>query len=123
MALLGLLRSDLLAYRRRCGQPNDEALIFTRDDGSFIRAEDWKNWQARWFAEAATEVGLPWTAAYNLRHSFASLLIHSDMSVPEIARHMGHSIEMLLSTYAHVIDEFAGSSRIDPEAEISRTRG
>ena len=30
---------------------------------------------------------------------------------------------MLLSTYAHVIDEFAGSSRIDPEAEISRARG
>ena len=121
--LLAPLRTDLVEYRRRCGQPDDEALIFTRDDGSFIRAEDWKNWQTRWFAEAAAAVGLPWTAPYNLRHSFASLLIHSDMSVPEIASHMGHSIEMLLSTYAHVIDEFAGSSRIDPEAVISRARG
>ena len=36
---------------------------------------------------------------------------------------MGHLIEMLLSIYAYVIVGFAGSSRIDPEAEISRARG
>jgi hypothetical protein len=45
---------------------------------------------------------------YDLRHSFASLLIHEgELSIVEIANQLGHSTETLLRVYAHVIAEMA----------------
>jgi hypothetical protein len=35
---------------------------------------------------------------------------------------MGHSIQMLLSTYVHVIEELRGRERISAEAEIREAR-
>jgi hypothetical protein len=39
-----------------------------------------------------------------------------------VARHAGHSLGVLLSTYAHLIDEYADSPAIDPEGEIATAR-
>jgi hypothetical protein len=39
-----------------------------------------------------------------------------------VARQLGHSLAVLLSTYAHLIDEFEERSNIDAEAEISEAR-
>jgi hypothetical protein len=36
-----------------------------------------------------------------------------------VARQAGHSLALLLSTYAHLIDEYAASPAVDPEAEIA----
>ena len=46
------------------------------------------------------------TVAYDLRHSFASLLMHEGrLSIVELAEQMGHNPTMCLSTYAHVMAE------------------
>jgi hypothetical protein len=37
-------------------------------------------------------------------------------------RQLGHSLAVLLSTYAHLIDEYEDAERIDAEAEIAKAR-
>jgi integrase len=43
--------------------------------------------------------------AYDLRHSFVSLLVAQGATVVEVAQQAGHSPTMALSTYAHLFDE------------------
>jgi len=38
--------------------------------------------------------------------------------VVQISQQLGHSIEMLLSTYAHVISEYASAPKVVPDEEI-----
>ena len=56
---------------------------------------------------------------YDLRHSFASLLLHEGRSVIYVARQLGHDARLTLSTYGHVIDELDDVPRIDAEAAIA----
>jgi hypothetical protein len=56
---------------------------------------------------------------YDLRHSFASLLLAGDRQPLYVARQLGHSVSVLLSTYAHLIDEYEERERIDADAEIA----
>ena len=39
-----------------------------------------------------------------------------------VAKQLGHSVTVLLSTYGHLFDEFDGRERIDAEAEIREAR-
>jgi integrase len=54
-------------------------------------------------------VGVP----YDLRHSFASLLLHEGRSVIYVARQLGHDARLTLTTYGHVIDELEDAPRQD----------
>ncbi|MBV8218590.1 MAG: hypothetical protein JO325_09000 [Solirubrobacterales bacterium] len=53
---------------------------------------------------------------YDLRHSFASLLLAAGKQP------LGHTLAVFLSTYAHLIDEFEDRERIDADAEIATAR-
>jgi integrase len=59
---------------------------------------------------------------YDLRHSFASLRLAEGRQPLYVARQLGHSLAVLLETYAHLIEEYAEDERIDAEAEIIRAR-
>jgi integrase len=61
-------------------------------------------------------------APYDLRHSFASLLLAEGRQPLYVARQLGHSVSVLLSTYAHLIDEYEACERIDADAEIAGER-
>jgi hypothetical protein len=43
--------------------------------------------------------------------------------ITSVARWLGHSLSVLLRTYAHVIDEYSDSERVDAELEIGKARG
>ena len=60
--------------------------------------------------------------AYDLRHSFVSLLIAEGRSIVDVARQAGHSATMALDTYGHVFDELDGAGRIVPEEAIREAR-
>ena len=47
-----------------------------------------------------TELKLPYRPPYNARHTYATICLMSDMNTAFIAQQMGHSVQMLLSTYA-----------------------
>jgi integrase len=59
---------------------------------------------------------------YGLRHSYASLRIREGASITELAAALGHSPQMTLNTYAHVIDELRGAPRLSAADEIVRAR-
>jgi integrase len=54
-------------------------------------------------ARAAT--AFPHARPYDLRHSFASLLLHEGRSPIYVARQLGHGADLTLKVYGHVIDE------------------
>ena len=135
VTLLAPLRRDLLAFRLAAGNPPDEALVLPQADGRPWRLHDYKNWQrpavktersrraASIFAAAATSIGRPNATPYFLRHTYASLrLAEQRLSLQEIAEEMGHTVEVLARTYAHVISEYRGRGPIAPDALIDRAR-
>ena len=80
-------------------------------------------WRNRTFEVAGRAAGLEVIRPYDLRHSFASLLIHEGhLSIVEIAARLGHSPTMTLGTYAHVMGELKGSRRIAPDRRIREAR-
>jgi integrase len=118
--LLGPLRQDLGELRLQSGRPADGASVFPVP----LRARhNFNNWRTRVFHPAAKRAGVPEDLVpYDLRHTFASLLIwEGRLSIVEIAAQMGHSPRMLLGTYTHVIAELSGQ-RMDIEAAIRRAR-
>jgi hypothetical protein len=59
---------------------------------------------------------------YDLRHSFASLLLHEGRSVIHVARQLGHNTTLTLKTYGHVIDELDDQPAISAEDAIRAAR-
>jgi integrase len=59
---------------------------------------------------------------HDLRHSFASLLLHEGRSVIYVARQLGHDARLPLTRYGHVIDELEDRPRIEAEAAIAEAR-
>ena len=88
--LLGPLTGDLAQWRGLGPLPLPSALIFPTSKGMLWTGEDWRNWRQRQWANAVEAVGLEHARPYDLRHSFASLLIHEGRSVMYVARQLGH---------------------------------
>ena len=121
--LVASLRKDLTEWRLACGRPGDPDLVFPAADGGPWRDHDYRNWRRRVYQPTAQTCGLNGSRPYDLRHSFASLLIHEGrLSVVEIAAQLGHSPTMTLNTYGHVIAELKGSTRISAEDQIREAR-
>lgn len=63
------------------------------------------------------------TQRYDLRHSFASLLIHAGRhSIVDIAQQLGHDPNTCLSTYAHVMAELRDAERLSAQEQIRAAR-
>jgi integrase len=61
------------------------------------------------FKAAAEAAGLPEDfRPYDLRHTCASLMLRAGIPAPDVAEHMGHSLETLLCVYAHAIKAMKG---------------
>ncbi len=83
----------------------------------------WQTWRADRWVPACRAAGLsPIPRPYDLRHSFASLLLAEGRQPLYVARQLGHSLGVLLETYAHLIEEYAEAQRIDAEHEIVSAR-
>ena len=119
--MLAALKLDL-AELRRSTAPTDDDLIFPNFEGQPISNWDYRNWRRRVFKPAAVAAGLPDAIPYDLRHSFASLLIHEGRSVVDVARQMGHAPEMTWRTYAHVIDDLDATEQVTADELVTRAR-
>ena len=76
---------------------------------------NWKNWNRRVFAPAAHRAGVV-AVPYDLRHTFASLLIHEGRPVPYVSAALGHaSSRMTLDRYAHVFED----ARLRPAVSLA----
>jgi integrase len=89
------------------------------------RGKERRGSDARWCARTRGEPtgadpALDSQPHYDLRHSFASLLLHEGRSVTYVARQLGHAatLTLTLNTYGHVIDELDDSPHIPAEDAI-----
>jgi hypothetical protein len=75
------------------------------------------------YVPAATAAGVETPRPYDLRHSFASLLIHEGRhSIVDIAAQLGHDATMTLSTYAHVVAELRDAPKAGADEQIRIAR-
>jgi integrase len=63
------------------------------------------------FAKAARDAGVTVSRPYDLRHSAASLWLAEGMNAVQVAAWMGHSLQELSKTYAHVIADLDPDDR------------
>jgi integrase len=121
--LLPALAAELREWRLASGRPADEALVIPGPSGDAWTKTDWQNWRSRQWRRACREAGLdPVPRPYDLRHSFASLLLAERHQPLYVALQLGHTPAVLLSTYAHLLPEFADAERVEPELEIAKAR-
>jgi integrase len=82
----------------------------------------WNRWSEGTFRRAAKAAGAEGARAYDLRHSYVSLLIQEGVSILEVARQAGHTPTVALDVYGHVFDEFDPAERTSAEERIRGAR-
>jgi integrase len=120
--LLAPLASDLRSWRLRSGRPRDTAYVFPAPDGGAWSKSAYQNWRRRTFGRIRANAEALTARPYDLRHSFASLLLHEGRSVIYVARQLGHDARLTLTTYGHVIDELEDQPHISAEDAIAEAR-
>jgi len=119
--LVDVLREDLAAWQS--ARVHFGPLLFGRPDEDAWTLDDWNNWRSRCFHRACRAAGLGQPRPYDLRHSFASLLIREQrVSVVDLADQLGHAPTMTLDTYSHVMREHRGAPTRDAEGWIREAR-
>ena len=83
-------------------------------------ANGFEKWRQRRSNELLEAAGVAAGRPYDLRHSFASLLLHEGRDVIYVARQLGHGADLTLRTYGHVIEELEGSPQLPAEEAIAR---
>ncbi|MFL5885411.1 MAG: hypothetical protein ACJ77M_10105 [Thermoleophilaceae bacterium] len=73
--LLGPLATNLAEWRLARGRP-EAGPVFPGADGEAWTAEGFNKWRERTFRDALDAAGIERARPYDLRHSFASLLLH-----------------------------------------------
>ena len=107
---------------RAAPRPGDSELLFPGKDGRPGTQAAYQSWRRRAFNRATLAAGLAHARPYDLRHSFASLLLHEGRSVIYVARQLGHDARLTLTRYGHVIDELEDRPPIEAEAVIVDAR-
>jgi integrase len=120
--LLAPLAEDLWVWRGVSGEPHLGALMFPAENGDVWSANGFEKWRRRRFALLLDAGGLDRGRPYDLRHSFASLLLHEGRDVIYVARQLGHGAELTLRTYGHVIEELEDAPQLSAEEAINLAR-
>ena len=115
--LVMILRAHLQRWPARSG------LVFTNRRGDPVAPGNYGRVWTR-------ETGRLWpkghplaeTEPYDLRHTAATLMIRAGVPLPEVARRLGHSVEILLRVYAGVFEDERNRSNEAIEREFERQR-
>jgi integrase len=84
---------DIREYRLAVGRPPDATLVLLDDDGGPWDKSAWQVWARDRWAPACRAVGLdPAPRPYNLRHSFASLLLAAGRQPLWVASQAGRAL-------------------------------
>lgn len=91
----------LAELRKR--QPAGQQLVFgytpKRGTERAYRPRSYRSW----LATRCREAGVPCYPVHALRHTYASLGLDAGVPAQDLARQLGHSVSVLLETYAHWI--------------------
>ena len=119
--LLPSLRQDLAEFELAQGRPS--GLIFRGVKRDLWTQTMWQNWWRKSWVPAVKGLRvLPRPRPYDLRHSFASLLIAQGFNVFEVADQLGNGPDVIRKTYGHVFKEFKAGERVPAEERIRAAR-
>jgi integrase len=98
----------------------DVRLVFPGQRGGVI---DLKHFRRGQWKPALESAGIAPRRIYDMRHSFATWALDAGLSMFELARYMGTSVEMIDRTYGHLAQgaEEAASAKLD--AAFARRSG
>lgn len=120
--ILGPLLEDIDAYRASVSADKDD-LIVLDPNGEPWSDSRYRNWRARQWRKACEAAGVGQRRPYDLRHGFASLLLHEGRSITFTARQLGNDPRVLAKEYAHVLDKLSyETTTITAEQAIRQAR-
>ncbi len=120
--LLTPLAEDLSEWKTACETTDKNMLLFPSEEGLSWSANGFEKWRQRRFLKLLAAIRVDRARPYDLRHSFASLLLHEGRDVIYVARQLGHGAELTLRTYGHVIEELNEAPQLSAEEAISLAR-
>jgi integrase len=86
----------------------DTALLFPGERGGHLNLH---NWRADHWTPAVRAAGLEHRAPYALRHTYASFSIAAGVSLFELSRFMGTSVDQIDKTYGHLLPDSLDRTR------------
>jgi integrase len=121
--ILAVLREDLAEWRAANPDARDRSLLFPVATSSRIASKTiMDNWRSTTWTWALARAGIDYQRPYDLRHSFASLLLAEGRTIHVVAQQLGHDAKMTMSTYGHIFAEFEDAVRVDAEERIRTAR-
>lgn len=123
MEMLRTWRKQCNLYRKTNAEKwNDTDFVFIQENGNPIHPQS----VSRWFDRFCKRNDLPKISLHKLRHTAASILIDSGMSIAAVSKRLGHSqISTTLNVYTHQIkkrDEIAADTIANAIYAKSRTQ-
>jgi len=114
----GVVIGEVNEARLRKGMPSDDHPVLARPSGAQWSTDDFNNWRKRRYHLMAKQHELESRKPYDLRHTFASLLLSDGWSLTEVADQLGHSPMVCSQVYAHVIKELDHPDERKPSIEV-----
>jgi integrase len=118
-------RIQQTAYRSETDASwNPTGLVCPRKDGGLQAVATVSSYFDRFAKRLAKATGLPEITFHQLRHTYASLMLHQGTQITEVSRLLGHSsIIVTLGIYAHLIPG-ADSAAVDRfDERLRQARG
>jgi integrase len=97
----------------------DTRLLFPGARGGYLNLHAWRGDE---WTSAVKAAGLVHRSPYALRHSFATFAIAAGVSLYELARFMGTSVEQIDRTYGHLLPDSIDRARVALDAFVSGAR-
>jgi integrase len=91
-------------------------LLFPAEKGAHLNLH---NWRADHWTPAVRAAGLAHRPPYALRHTFAAFSIAAGVSLFELARFMGTSVDQIDKTYGHLLPDSLDRTRSALDAFIN----
>lgn len=99
----------------------DVRLVFPAPRGGHL---DLRNWRRRDWRTALEAAGLPLgRRPYDLGHTAATLALDAGLSIFELSRYLGTSVEMIDRTYGHLAQGAEDAARVKLDAAAARRLG
>ncbi len=123
------LRDDIEGWVQMAGLGPTNYLV-SKLSGDRMSFHGWENWRDRAYKPARNTVAkrirdkrLREARAYDLcRHSYAAQQLAALMSLPKLAKIMGHSEQVLARHYSQELEEREGQDEVDPEQAVIAAR-